>query len=99
MEIKSADLGIKALMRIDENIDQLVRNIELLSYVNPVNIEEAKERFFKSKYLTDPEFRYPRMDFDKFRSRTTTNNSKHNWDDKNDPLGNSGHFSHELPAP
>ena len=67
MEIKSADLGIKALMRIDENIDQLVRNIELLSYVNPVNIEEAKERFFKSKYLTDPEFRYPRMDFDKFR--------------------------------
>jgi uncharacterized protein (TIGR02421 family) len=54
-------------MEIDTNIDQLVKDIELLSYVNPVNIEEAKERFFRSKYLTDPKFVYPQIDFDRFR--------------------------------
>lgn len=32
------------LMRIDQRIDELVRQIELLSYVNPVNIEEQKKK-------------------------------------------------------
>jgi uncharacterized protein (TIGR02421 family) len=67
MEIKNADMSIKTLLDIDENIDKLVREIELLSYVNPVNIKEARERFFRSKYLTDPEFEYPQIDFDRFR--------------------------------
>jgi uncharacterized protein (TIGR02421 family) len=67
MEIKNADVSLRALKEIDESIDQLVKEIELLSYVNPINIAEAKERFFRSKYLTDPEFLYPQMDFDKFR--------------------------------
>lgn len=67
MTIKNADLSVRALMEIDTNIDQLVKEVELLSYVNPVNIEEAKERFFRSKYLTDPEFSYPQIDFDRFR--------------------------------
>lgn len=53
-------------MDIDKDIDELVRKIELLSYVNPVNIEEEKVRFFESKYLTDPEFIYPEINFDKF---------------------------------
>ena len=41
----------KALFEIDTYIDQLVKKIELLSYVNPINIESEKERFFSSKYL------------------------------------------------
>jgi len=57
----------KALLQIDHNIDELVKQIELLSYVNPTNIEEEKERFFASKYLTDPVFKYPEIDFDKFK--------------------------------
>lgn len=67
MTIKNADLSVRALLEIDRNIDQLVKEVELLSYVNPVNIKEAKERFFRSKYLTDPEFIYPQIDFDRFR--------------------------------
>src|SRR5210317_221762 len=67
MEIKHADVSLRALKEIDESIDQLVKEIELLSYVNPINIAEAKERFFRSKYLTDPEFSYPQIDFDRFR--------------------------------
>ena len=61
------DVATKLLFEIDTYIDQLVKKIELLSYVNPLNIESEKERFFASKYLTDPSFKYPKMDFDKFK--------------------------------
>lgn len=57
----------KVLFDIDQNIDNLVKQVELLSYVNPINIEEAKAKFFKSKYLKDPEFKYPPINFDRFR--------------------------------
>ncbi len=65
--MKESEVAIEALFKIDTYIDQLVKKIELLSYVNPINIEEQKQRFFASKYLTDPVFKYPRIDFDKFR--------------------------------
>lgn len=57
----------QTLLEIDKNIDALVKQIELLGYVNPINIEEEKERFFASKYLTDPVFKYPEINFDKFK--------------------------------
>ncbi|MFV9550908.1 flavohemoglobin expression-modulating QEGLA motif protein [Algibacter sp. PT7-4] len=57
----------KNLLEIDENIDALVKQIEMLSYVNPTNIEEEKKRFFSSKYLTDPIFTYPEINFDRFK--------------------------------
>ena len=57
----------KALIEIDNKIDQLVKKIELLNYVNPLNIETEKDKFFTSKYLTDPSFVYPQIDFDKFK--------------------------------
>lgn len=59
-------VGNKVLFEIDKNIDELVKKVELLSYVNPINIEEEKQKFFQSKYLTDPEFKYPEIDFDRF---------------------------------
>ena len=61
------NVASKALLEIDKNIDKLVKQIELLSYVNPINIEEEKARFFSSKYLTDPVFKYPTINFDKFK--------------------------------
>lgn len=61
------DVSVQALLEIDRSIDELVRQIELLSYVNPVNIKEEKERFFASKYLNNPVFEYPRINFDKFK--------------------------------
>jgi uncharacterized protein (TIGR02421 family) len=57
----------KTLFEIDTRIDELVKKIELLNYVNPINIESEKEKFFNSKYLTDPIFKYPERDFDKFK--------------------------------
>ena len=60
-------ISTKTLFEIDTYIDQLVKKIELLSYVNPINIEMEKERFFSSKYLSDPSFKYPKINFDKFK--------------------------------
>lgn len=61
------NVATEALLEIDKNIDALVKQIELLSYVNPINIEEEKERFFSSKYLAAPVFEYPDINFDKFK--------------------------------
>ena len=64
--MNDTSLQNKTLFEIDNCIDQLVKKIELLNYVNPINIESEKEHFFSSKYLTDPNFKYPERDFDKF---------------------------------
>lgn len=61
------NVAAKALFEIDTYIDSLVKKIELLAYVNPTNIEEEKAAFFASKYLSDPTFEYPQLDFDKFK--------------------------------
>ncbi len=60
-------MATKALFEIDTYLDELVQKIELLSYINPTNIEEEKKRFFASKCKIDPVFTYPKMDFDKFK--------------------------------
>lgn len=64
---KDINVATKALFDIDHYIDDRVKKIELLSYVNPLNIEEQKQKFFSSKYLTDPEFVYPAINFDRFK--------------------------------
>ena len=65
--MQELSLATQTLFKVDNYIDQLVQKIELLSYVNPVNIESEKEKFFASKYVTSPKFQYPKIDFDKFQ--------------------------------
>lgn len=48
---------------IDNNLDKLVKKIELLSYVNPLNIASEKKKFFASKYNYEPQFNYRKIDF------------------------------------
>lgn len=55
------------VFQIDANLDRLVRKIELLSYINPQNIEKEKQRFFASKYTVEPEFKYPKLKFDPYK--------------------------------
>ena len=56
-----------ALFEIDRNLDGLVRRIELLTYVNPLNVEKEKHRFFTSKYLYEPVFKYPKQNFNPYK--------------------------------
>ena len=55
------------VFEIDSNLDRLVKRIELLNYINPLNIEKEKHRFFASKYTVEPEFRYPKLKFDPYK--------------------------------
>ena len=41
--VNDSSVTTKALFEIDSYIDQLVKKIELLSYVNPLNIEKEKQ--------------------------------------------------------
>ncbi|MET1259467.1 flavohemoglobin expression-modulating QEGLA motif protein [Flagellimonas sp. DF-77] len=66
-ENKALQEQYAALFEIDANLDRLVKRIELLTYVNPLNIEKEKHRFFASKYSLDPEFKYPKVKFNPFK--------------------------------
>lgn len=55
-----------ALFDIDANLDRLIYRIELLNYINPLNIEKEKQRFYSSKYNVQPEFKYPKLKFAPF---------------------------------
>ncbi|RKN81247.1 flavohemoglobin expression-modulating QEGLA motif protein [Ulvibacterium marinum] len=55
------------LFEIDDRLDGLVKKIELLGHVNPLNIEKEKQRFFTSKYACEPKFRYPKLRFDPYK--------------------------------
>ncbi|MFC0605614.1 flavohemoglobin expression-modulating QEGLA motif protein [Winogradskyella pulchriflava] len=55
------------LFDIDANLNRLVRNIELLNYINPLNIASEKKKFYAAKYNYEPEFKYPKMKFDGYK--------------------------------
>ncbi len=55
------------VFEIDGNLDRLIHKIELLSYVNPINVEKEKHRFFASKYAIEPHFNYPKVKFNPYK--------------------------------
>ncbi|WP_417443724.1 flavohemoglobin expression-modulating QEGLA motif protein [Joostella sp.] len=55
------------LFSIDKNLDRLIKRIELLSYLNPLNTEKEKQRFYSSKYTKDPVFKYAKQNFSAFK--------------------------------
>ena len=57
----------QSLFDIDANLNRLVKNIELLNYINPQNISVEKKKFFSAKYNYNPEFKYPKMRFNSYK--------------------------------
>jgi len=57
----------QSLFDIDSNLNRLVKNIEVLNYVNPLNIESEKKQFFASKYNFEPNFKYPKLKFNGYK--------------------------------
>ena len=55
------------LFDIDGNINRLVQKIEVLNYINPLNIEREKKQFFSSKFTYDPVFKYPKIKFNGYK--------------------------------
>ncbi len=57
----------QSLFDIDANLNRLVKNIELLNYINPLNIQHEKKQFFASKYNYEPNFKYPKVKFNGYK--------------------------------
>ncbi len=54
------------IFKIDKKLYTLAKNFEILNFVNPINIEAAKKKFFKSGYRENPEFIYKQLSIDAF---------------------------------
>jgi uncharacterized protein (TIGR02421 family) len=65
-QITSTD-EYQELFDIDANLNRLVKKIEVLNYINPLNIEREKKQFFSSKYTYDPVFKYPKLKFNGYK--------------------------------
>jgi len=59
----------KALLETDRQLYNLVWNFEIINYVNPVNLEAERKKFFKSKYDYEPRFRYSQLNINPFDLR------------------------------
>lgn len=66
-ELNNLQYEYPAIFEIDANLDRLVKKIELLSHVNPLNSEKEKHQFFASKYTVNPDFRYPKRKFNPYK--------------------------------
>ena len=60
------NLITKNVHKIDSQLNALLKNFELLSYVNPINVDEQKERFFKSNFTATPKFKYRPIKFNPY---------------------------------
>ncbi|MGJ8685052.1 MAG: flavohemoglobin expression-modulating QEGLA motif protein [Nonlabens sp.] len=56
-----------AIHDIDANVHRLVRNIELLAYINPLNIAQERKLFFKEKFNYEPVFNYRKVKFKPYK--------------------------------
>ena len=57
----------QVIREIDENIHRLVRNLEVLAYINPLNIAQERKAFFKEKFKYVPNFKYRKVRFDTYK--------------------------------
>ncbi|MGB5981929.1 MAG: tyrosine/phenylalanine carboxypeptidase domain-containing protein [Nonlabens sp.] len=55
------------LFDIDSNIDRIVKRIELLSYINPLNIAQERKKFFQNKFTYAPSFKYRKIKFNPYK--------------------------------
>ncbi len=46
------------VQRIDNQLYKLLKDFEFLTYVNPINVESERKKFFESKFTSNPEFKY-----------------------------------------
>jgi uncharacterized protein (TIGR02421 family) len=55
-----------AIIQSDKQLYRLTRNFEILNYINPLNLEQEKRRFFASSYRRTPLFRYRHLNIDPY---------------------------------
>ncbi|MEW5820066.1 MAG: flavohemoglobin expression-modulating QEGLA motif protein [Cyanobacteriota bacterium] len=53
-----------SLKLVDNELYKMLKDVEVLEYLNPINVESEKRKFIKSKYKIIPRFRYKPLPFD-----------------------------------
>ncbi|UKN03203.1 flavohemoglobin expression-modulating QEGLA motif protein [Paracrocinitomix mangrovi] len=71
LKVKNSNLLLsseldEAILKVDKMLYKLVRNFEVLKFVNPINIEAEKKKFIKSKGLYKPQFKYKHLNLNPF---------------------------------
>ncbi len=56
----------KNLIQVDKQLYKILKSFELLSFVNPINIDREEKRFFKNKETENPNFKYAPILIDSF---------------------------------
>ena len=49
---------------VDHQVYKLLKNFDLLNFVNPKNLDSERRKFFKNKYSKNPEFKYKPINID-----------------------------------
>ncbi|MDW7690514.1 flavohemoglobin expression-modulating QEGLA motif protein [Flammeovirgaceae bacterium SG7u.111] len=62
------------IIDVDRQLFHLVRNFEILYYINPINIESEKKKFFNSKFKVNPTFKYRSLLIDPFEFKSALYN-------------------------
>jgi uncharacterized protein (TIGR02421 family) len=55
-----------AIVEVDKALFELIKGINILSFVNPINLHEEQEAFFASHYSRNPEFLYKEHNIDAY---------------------------------
>lgn len=64
----------EAVMKVDAGLYRLLRNFELLAYVNPNNNPAEKKKFLKNKHTEPPRFKYSPIKIDAYRLKQELSN-------------------------
>jgi len=56
----------KDLIKIDNQLFNIAKDFEILSLVNPINVDQARRKFVKSKFTENPEFVYRNLALNPF---------------------------------
>ncbi|MDZ7741499.1 MAG: flavohemoglobin expression-modulating QEGLA motif protein [Bacteroidota bacterium] len=59
----------ESIYEIDRILHKMVWNFEILNFVNPLNIEKERKKFFASEFRYEPRFRYKQLVLDPFEFR------------------------------
>jgi uncharacterized protein (TIGR02421 family) len=57
------------VLEVDRSFYQLAKKIDILHYVNPVNLQQEQQKFFRSGYNKEPNFKYRQLTVDPYSFR------------------------------
>ncbi len=58
-----------AILNVDNRLYHVAKGLDTLQYINPINLQSEKKRFFKERGNYEPEFRYKPLQLDPYLFR------------------------------